>query len=199
MNADIEEWRVIDEFPNYAVSSVGRVKRIVAARNAKAGKIISPYQRDGYLSVSLSSDGNEFGRRVNRLVCAAFHGPAPTPEHHAAHNDGVRDNNAWGNLRWATPLENAQDRFIHGTVLTGDLTGARKHPDRRPWGSRNGKHTKPECTPRGVRHPRSVFCEADIRSIRADNRPRRKIAEAYGVSKGAIDGIKSGRTWGHVS
>lgn len=196
--ASAEEWRVIAEFPNYAVSSLGQVKRVVAARNCAAGRIIKQHNTQGYKCVNLSADGKEFGLRVNRLVCAAFHGPAPTPKHHAAHNDGVRDNNSAVNLRWATAMENTQDKFIHGTVATGDKTGSRLHPERRPWGKRNGKHTKPERTPRGETHPRSVFRETDIRKIRDDPRPRRQIAKAYGVSKGAIDGIKSGRTWGHI-
>lgn len=193
-----EEWRVIAEFPDYAVSDLGRVKRVVDARTSRAGRIIKQYELDGYKSVSLSVDGKEYGRRINRLVCAAFHGPAPSPTHHAAHNDGVRGNNSANNLRWATPFENAQDRFIHGTVLTGDRAGARLHPERRPWGKRNGKYTKPEATPRGEAHGNSVFSETDVRKIRADTRPNRQIAKEYGVSKGAVDGIKYGRTWRHV-
>jgi len=194
-----EEWRAIAEFPAYAVSSHGRVKRIVAARNSAAGRIIKQHEAQGYKSVCLSADGKEYGRRVNRLVCAAFHGPAPTEAHHAAHNDGVRANNFARNLRWATPFENAQDKFIHGTVATGDQTGARLHPERRPWGKRNGKYTKPEQTPRGEGHWRSRFTDAQIREIRADSRSRRVIAAAYGVSKYAIDGIKMGKTWRHVA
>ena len=199
MNAPAEEWRVIADFPSYAVSNLGRVKRLVAARNCPAGHILTPYSAQGYKSVGLSRGGIETKFRINRLVCTAFHGPPPTPAHHAAHNDGARDNNAAINLRWASPLENADDKRIHGTVAVGDATGARIHPERRPWGARNGKHTKPECTPRGEAHGNAVFTESDVQAIRNDPRPRRQIAKAYGVSKGAIDGIKSGRNWSHVA
>jgi hypothetical protein len=36
-------------------------------------------------------------------VAEAFIGPQPSPRHQVAHYDGVRDNNHYSNLRWATP------------------------------------------------------------------------------------------------
>jgi hypothetical protein len=49
------------------------------------------------------------------LVCEAFHGPRPSPDHEVAHCDGNRANNRSSNVRWATPKENAADRSLHGT------------------------------------------------------------------------------------
>jgi hypothetical protein len=55
---------------------------------------------------------------VHHLVLEAFVGPRPAG-HEAAHGDGDKTNNALANLRWATPKENAADRYRHGTVLFG--------------------------------------------------------------------------------
>ncbi|WP_076716321.1 HNH endonuclease [Sphingomonas sp. LK11] len=193
------EWRTIAEFPNYAVSSDGQVKRVVAGHSSPAGKVLKQNTVHGYRYVALSRDGTVYSRRVNRLVCIAFHGEPPTSQHHAAHGDNDRANNTVGNLRWATASENMRDKEIHGTTPFGDRNGARLHPERLARGLRNGKHTKPEATPRGERHGSSRLNSDQVRAIRNDGRSRRQIAIAYGVSKCAIDGIKTGKTWGHVS
>ena len=194
-----EEWRVIAEFPVYAVSSLGRVMRSVAGATTGKVGMLKQNTIHGYKYVGLSRDGVVYSRRVNRLVCIAFHGDPPSPKHHAAHDDNDRANNRKENVRWATGSENMLDKSRHGTAPVGDRNGARKYPERLARGLRNGKHTKPERTPRGEAHGRSCLTESQVREIRADSRSRRAIAAAYGVSKFAIDGIKTGKTWGHVA
>lgn len=51
---------------------------------------------------------NKLGRRfkVHRLVCEAFHGPQPSPEHIVLHLDEDPSNNRSDNLRWGTREEN---------------------------------------------------------------------------------------------
>ena len=55
-----------------------------------------------------------------RSVCEAFHGPAPSPKHEVAHNDGVRAHSWASNLRWDTRKGNQADKVQHGTALRGD-------------------------------------------------------------------------------
>ncbi|MBP7097053.1 MAG: HNH endonuclease, partial [Spirochaetia bacterium] len=61
------------------------------------GRVCAPIDSLGRLSVS-------------RLVCAAFHGPQPSPEEgYVLHGeDGPLDNKP-GNLRWGTQEENLAD------------------------------------------------------------------------------------------
>lgn len=193
------EWRIITEFPTYAVSNDGQVKRVVAGHSSPAGKVLKQNTVHGYKYVGLVKGGKVFARRVNRLVCLAFHGEPPSPKHHAAHDDNDKANNTVGNLRWATPSENMQDKRRHGTAPFGDRNGARLHPGRLARGQRNGKYTKPASTLRGEAHGQSKLSNDQVRAIRADVRSRRAIANAYGVSKCAIDGIKTGKTWRHVA
>lgn len=118
----IEEWRKIPSFPNYEASSFGRIRRVDGQKWTK-GEALKGHPLRGYLRVSLYKDAKAFSRFISCLVCEAFHGPRPTPKHHAAHGDGVKANNFSSNLRWATPSENEQDKFLHGT----DMSGERSH------------------------------------------------------------------------
>src|SRR5690348_4661929 len=70
--------------------------------------------RYGYANVRLSRDGRQRWKKVHRLVCEAWHGPPPSPVHHAAHLDGDCANNCPENLAWATPKENAEHKRLQG-------------------------------------------------------------------------------------
>jgi len=196
---DMSEWRLIAEFPSYAVSDRGEVMRIVDGHSSKAGRTLKQNMIHGYRYVGLCSDGKVYSRRVNRLVCIAFYGDPPTPQHHAAHGDNDRANNTKANLRWATSSENMLDKRAHGTAPTGDRNGARLFPERLARGPRNGKHTKPENTPRGERHGCAKLTTADVIAIRIDGRPERQIAATYGVTRSAIRGVQKRMTWRHIA
>lgn len=68
------------------------------------------------------------GRGKAREMCEAAHGPAPAPNLDAAHSCG----NGFGgcmnpnHLRWATKVENAADKRLHGTLPIGGRTGTAK-------------------------------------------------------------------------
>jgi len=54
------------------------------------------------------------------------------------------------------------------------------------------------CARNGSRSPGAILTEDQVRAIKQDPRFSRLIAADYGVSKGAIDGIKRGTSWRHV-
>lgn len=180
------QWRVIADFPNYAVNDQGRVCRIVPSRRNHAPRILAPWVGNhGYETVCLFRDGVGRRRLIHRLVCEAFHGPPPTPAHQAAHGDGTRRNNRADNLRWATRSENMEDARRHGVLAVG---------------VRHGRTTSPEKTPRGERHGRAKLTEVQVVAIRAAPRSPgsgRALAALYGVSPAAISFIRSGKTWAH--
>lgn len=51
----------------------------------------------------------------------------------------------------------------------------------------------------GSLHPRTTFCDDDIRAIRNDPRTQDEIASDYGVGRRCIGRIKSGQRWSHVA
>lgn len=106
-----EEWKKIEDFPRYEVSSKGRVKSYT---NPHKPKILRPHMtKSGYLLVHLAK-GEEWGSnqtecvRVHKLVADAF---IPNPENkcHIRHINQDRTDNRVENLRWITPEESAND------------------------------------------------------------------------------------------
>lgn len=123
----MEEWRDIRGFEGrYQVSSLGRVKSLARRVASRGGtrlvreRILKLHREPFYYSVGLNAGPDiAVRKRVHRLVCEAFH-PNPDGLPQVAHADGDGYNNRAENLRWATALENAYDKFKHGTLLTGE-------------------------------------------------------------------------------
>lgn len=103
-----EIWkRICDQGGLFEASSHGQIRKMPEGRILP--QRLTP---SGYVTVSCGA--------VHRLVLKAFVGMPPTPEHHAAHGNGVRTDNRPENLRWATPKENQADCVLHGTDNRGE-------------------------------------------------------------------------------
>ena len=101
----LEVFKPIEGFPNYMVSSWGRVQRI------DKGKFLKPEIHDkGYLRVDLfDPSGKRHHMKVHRLVATAFVGN-PFNKPHINHIDGNNQNNSYTNLEWVTDAENKAKR-----------------------------------------------------------------------------------------
>lgn len=115
-----EEWRPIRESPDYAVSNLGRVKRITdSCRQYKAGMILKQnHHPKGYLYCALYKDGKSKNRFIHHLVLEEFIGPRPLREE-CNHQDGVKRNNTPDNLEWATHSENEKHAYRTGLKFQG--------------------------------------------------------------------------------
>jgi hypothetical protein len=110
-------------------------------------------------------------RQVHRIICERVHGPAPSPQHFAAHAPVICHTRACINprhIRWATPSENMFDRCVDGTM------------------------------PHGEAHPHAALTERQALAVLADPRGVRAIANEYGVSHSTISNIRRGVTWKHL-
>jgi hypothetical protein len=122
--------------------------------------------RDKYLRVAIAG----IGMQVGRLVLLAFVGWPPDKEHQCCHNDGDRTHNKLSNLRWGTPLVNAQDRDSHG-------------------------HTQ-----RGQKHYKAKLEPKDIEAIRAARGLIRQVdlAKAFNICQSEVSAIQLKKFWRHV-
>ncbi len=142
------KWREVPSRPGYMVSSLGQVW------SPRSGKIIRGIEAGKlkYLCIDFWRDGREY---VHRMVCEAFHGPAPKGMQ-VRHLDGNNRNNRADNLAWGTVKENHADKVNHGTS---------------PHGERNPMAKLTEKTVREMRDQREKY-----------GTPFYRIAEQYGVS-----------------
>lgn len=164
-----EQWKPAAGFPNYEVSSLGRVKRITTRTSTFACRILRPsLHYRGYFHHGLCVAGKMVTVRLNRLVCATFHGAAPSCKHEAAHRDGDRKNNTADNLRWTTKLENEDNKTQHKTRRVGvAVKGAKLNDD----------------------------AVVDIRCLHEHGHTVVDIAKKFKVSEGLIRHVLKGRSW----
>ena len=101
---NLEQWCLISEFPNYMVSSCGRVMNITTFKVLKPGM-----NGCGYLCVSLYKDGKASTKTIHRIVAKAFIlnlTNLPCVDH----KDRNSLNNHISNLRWCSKRQNNQNR-----------------------------------------------------------------------------------------
>lgn len=159
-----EEWEQIPDY-NYAVSNLGNVKHIGSGKLRK----LQPCPK-GYLKVDLWKSNERKMFHVARLVLLVWIGKCPDG-HEVAHNDGDRSNNHLTNIRYATRLENAQDKRKHNTMCLGS------------------NHGKSKLTEEQV-------CEIKRQLFKGVT--QQAVANQFNVSRGCVGSISTGRTWSHV-
>ena len=111
------EWRPVPGVEGrYEVSNDGQVASL-PTRTWPTRRIIAVViaKRGGYPTVVLHMNNKQYARKIHRLVCAAFNGPAPAGATLVRHLDGVVTNNVPSNLAWGTTSDNLLDAVRHGT------------------------------------------------------------------------------------
>jgi hypothetical protein len=101
-----------------------------------------------------------------------------------------------------TNADNVADMMAKGRnrFVSGDQHWSRLHPERRPYGAKNGMSTHPGIK-QGERNGRALVTASDvlrIRSMKAGRMTDRKIASIFGVSRQTINHICARKTWAHV-
>lgn len=98
-----EKWKQIKEYPNYEVSTLGRIKN--------KEKILKAYKtNNGYLHIFLSNKGKQKQFLVHRLVANTFL-ENPNKLKEVNHIDGNKQNNKVENLEWCTRKQNVHHFF----------------------------------------------------------------------------------------
>ncbi len=103
----MEEWRKIEGFPNYSVSTFGN------ARNDKKGTALKPTTKmNGNIQIGLYRAGQGAQPKIlklSRLIATAFI-DNPNEKDLVDHIDRNKLNNNVSNLRWCTSQENNRNR-----------------------------------------------------------------------------------------
>lgn len=106
-------WKYIEGFTGYKISNRGSVM------NVRTKRILKPYINNGYYTVRLNKNKDEFVKSVHRLVAKTFiKNPNNLPVVDHINND--RLNNRLENLRWVTQRDNSkfyQDNYRSKRVI----------------------------------------------------------------------------------
>lgn len=150
----------------YQLSGDGNVFNKCTGRRLKIVK-----HHSGYSMVCLSKDGVQKTHFIHRLVLETFVGRCPKGME-ACHNDGNRQNNTIGNLRWGTRTDNQADRINHGTSNRGE---------------RNGNATMTECLVHLIRQLSKFGSMTGV-----------AIAKALRLNVHVVHSVISRRRWAHI-
>jgi hypothetical protein len=103
-----EVWKIIKDFPNYAISNYGRVKRLNSKYKENKNKLVPvSFNGFGYYSATLHIGHKSFRKAVHRLVAEAFiDNPNPSEYNIINHKDENKFNNRYDNLEWCSIKQN---------------------------------------------------------------------------------------------
>ena len=164
-----ETWMGIPGYRNYAVSELGRIKRVTPGMNTFPDRLLKPPTlNSGYRIVFLRGDDNTVkGCLVHVLVARAFIGICPKGKE-VNHKDGDKANNRPGNLEYVTCKENQEHASRLGLKARGNRQGS-------------SKLTPPQVV--------------EIRNKIAAGSSHISIADEYKVTPTLISLIKHGHVW----
>ena len=180
MQAENEEemWKdVVGYVGLYKVSNLGRVKRLDKNIVDKLGRkchykemVLKPNKiKGGYYQLKLTKNSVEINILLHRIVCRAFHGPAPKGRNFVNHKIGDKSNNREDNLEWCSFQENVDHAALHGLRTRGVKTHTAKLTEYQVF----------------------EICQLwDMRSL-----SRYELADKFNISHSNICSILSGDSW----
>lgn len=155
----------------YSVSSLGRLRKEFKSNNCRAGYITTGCKDKHYVRVSLRKNGIRKNINIHVLVAEAFLGKRPHGLY-VNHKDGNKRNNSINNLEYVTPRENILQSVKAGT-----------HP-------------------KGSRIAQAKLNEKDVIEViklLSSHHSCESISKKFCVSRTAINRIKLGKTWRHIT
>lgn len=219
-----EQWQVIEEFPNYQISTNGRIVR----NDGFEPKQHVDTKSNGYKCLRVSLHQNN--RTVSRLLAQAFIGD--TTGMHVHHIDANPSNNHLSNLEIITPSEHSshhntgvshpnvkltevQVREIYRLATTselaqteiGNMFGVSLDVVSGICTGRSWKHLNLPYYSRsysgGAGSPTRSLVEADVYEIyrlaTTTNMSQNAIGDMFGVARNTVSDICHGKKWKHLN
>jgi hypothetical protein len=169
-----ERWKTVPGWPEYQVSSLGRVKSIHFGKE-RIRKTYSDMKRGGYPKLIIMREGKRRAVKVCILVLESFVGPKPKPNYVCAHLNGNPADSRLENLAWVTPRENSSHMRIHGTLMLGSAHKRAKLSDAQVL---------------EIRRKYKRYSHSSSNAV--------ELAKEFGVSKRSIQAITGRKAWQHI-
>jgi len=165
-----EVWRIIEDFPDYAVSNLGRVKRIVPDKWNHRCKILKQQKnRKGYFKVILCKNKLKYNKEIHILVFETFYNKLKSHEC-VHHKDENKENNYYNNFKLMTKSEHSH--FHNKNKLIGE----------------NNNNSILICQD-------IIQIKLLLKCRKLKNK---YIAKIFEVSCATVSLIKSGKVWNHI-
>lgn len=162
-----ELWKRCAYFPNYWVSTHGRLYSIYRKRFVYGTEL-----KSGHVDVSLCINKKRYHAFMHRLVAEAFI-PNPKGLPVVRHRDDDPTYNYVGNLIWGTTLDNVRDCIDHGRF----------------------RYLTPEDIEAANQKRRTPVIAVNLRTGKeTDYVSQREAARALGISQGSIGNVLLGRS-----
>lgn len=170
------EWKQINNYESYLVSSDGRVKsidRICGKRKGIVkGKIMNGGLTKGYCSVVLHNVVSKKGMYVHRLVAQAFI-PNPNNLPQVNHKNGIKTDNRVENLEWIS----ISDNHLHSYKYLN-----RTRPDNSGMNNPNRK-----LTPKQVAFIKEKYLSGKMDSL--------QLAKKFNINRNYVYLLAKNKTW----
>jgi DNA-binding transcriptional regulator YiaG len=183
-NLENEIWKIIENFSDYQVSNLGRIKSF--KRDKINGKIKKQTKNNrGYLCTQLWKNGKYENIKIHRLLYETFNEYKLKSDEIVHHIDFIniipeisKENNKFDNLIKMPKKEHIK---IHSNGEYNSMFGVK-----RP-GEKSGKH---KLTEEKVIQIKLLLKEGKL--------TQQEIADMFNISKQTISHIKKGITWSYI-
>jgi hypothetical protein len=122
----MERWAAIEDFEDYEVSDLGRVRRKHATPHHPGKTMLKPwFGTGGYLTIQFYKEGKAYTLAIHRLVAIAFiPNPLSLPE---VNHLGPKSDCRATQLEWATKRSNTVHAVKTGRTPGEGITFIKKH------------------------------------------------------------------------
>ncbi len=130
------KWKDVKGYEGlYKISNTGILKSLDRQVEGKLGSTRTIFGKEisatddgkGYLKIALYKDGIRKLCKIHKLVAEHFV-PNPENKYEVNHKDGIKTNNDYTNLEWATTQENCIHRQVNGLGNIEEANKARMRP-----------------------------------------------------------------------
>jgi len=198
MSNESEIWKTIENFPDYKISSFGRIKSFKFDKIN--GKILAKIKNNRqYFCIGLYKNNKKSLKNIHVLVYETFYDDKLKSNECVHHKDENKKNNYYKNLKKMTKPEH------HSFHMKGE-----KHP---LFGKYHTNETKNKMCENhynvnGENNPSHKLEEWKVKAIyQISNSPiikqlkitQKEIGEVFGVNQRTISYIKIGRNWSYLN
>jgi hypothetical protein len=175
-----EEWKKIENFPDYQISNFGRVKSLKFGKE----KIRKFYKdKDNYLIIRLYNNGKSKYKKSHQLVYETFYNDKLKSNECVHHKDENKENNYYENLEKIT-------KYNHNSFHKKNITNETRNKLRESRKQYVGEN-----------HPRHKLTEQQVIQINMLfklNFKNCEIYKLYDIDKTIISKIRMKKIWSYV-